>query len=289
MLQLSRPTPPSSRRLGLDRAALLVVATLVPLRLVAVTPKAAIQAAAPAVNSAAPAVPVTSRIAAAPAPAIENSGAPAVPTPGEVYVLLVGDGREVTNSGDTADIARARELRHQSGGDLLWARRAGAEYVSCDSATLERAREIFEPQRQLGVRRDELDKQQQALGAQQGRLGVQQANLRAARRRLEDEKALRGIQAPDWGPANNGPGASEIRGYEEEQRRLELQRQMRRIDVEQDDLARQQDALERSQKALTRQQEELRDQQARAAIEAEQQLRGLLDHATASGAAKPIR
>src|SRR6202035_4795308 len=111
------------------------------------------------------------------AEAAERSADPSESRHGDSYVLLHGKS-DVTMSGDTASIERARKLQQEAGGgDLLWVRHDGKEYVIRDAATLREVREIFRPQRELGAKQGELGTQQGELGARQGELGSRQGDL----------------------------------------------------------------------------------------------------------------
>lgn len=166
------------------------------------------------------------------------------------YVLFSQDSRDVTMSGSTEDIERARALR--SGREaLLYVRQGGAAYVIRDPATLRRARLIFEPQEALGARQAELGSRQAALGGLQAQLGAQQARLGAQQ-------------------ASASPG-----------RVAELGRQQAVLGRRQDELGRRQNALGTQQSALGR-------EQARLAREADSKFRALLADAMRSGVARRV-
>jgi len=169
---------------------------------------------------------------------------------GTAYVLMAPGSRDTTMSGSMHDIRRARALRSRQEG-LLYIRRGGAEYVIRDPATLRRAEEIFQPQKDLGSR-------QAALGSQQAALGHRQAGLGAEQGRLGRQQA----------------GASA--------RRAEA------LGRQQEALGRQQEALGRQQEALGRQQDALGREQERLSRIAEARIGALLTEAIRSGVARRV-
>jgi bla regulator protein BlaR1 len=169
---------------------------------------------------------------------------------GWAYVLLSPGSRDVSMSGSTDDVRRARSVRSGDEG-LLYVRQGGSAYVIRDAATLHRVEALFEPQKALGARQSELGSRQSALGQQQSRLGAQQARL--------------GLQQ-----AASSPREAEA-----------LARQ-------QADLGRQQNALGAQQNALGLQQNELGREQERLSRIAEGQLYTLLGDAIRSGLAQRV-
>jgi len=210
---------------------------------------------------------------------------------GDSYVLLGGDSH-VTMSGDAASIERARKLQREAGGgDLLWVRRGGKEYVIRDAATLHEVREIFRPQEELGARQGKLGAQQGELGARQGELGsrqgelgAQQGKLGAEQGRLAAEQAK--LAAEEAAAGDHQSAARDKRHDEFEKRQEELAGEMRRLGEQQRELGRQQRELGEPQRRLGDQQRDLGRQQRAAAREAETKLHALLDRAVARGIAQ---
>jgi bla regulator protein BlaR1 len=166
------------------------------------------------------------------------------------YVLFSPGSRDISMSGSTDDVRRARSVR--SGGEgLLYVRQGGSAYVIRDAATLHRAQSLFEPQKALGARQSELGSRQSALGQQQARLGAQQAQI--------------GMRQTGSSP-----------------------QQAEALAHQQDDLGRQQNALGRQQDTLGRQQDELGREQDRLSRIAEEQLRTLFGDAIRSGLAQRV-
>jgi bla regulator protein BlaR1 len=166
------------------------------------------------------------------------------------YVLFSPGSRDISMSGSTDDVRRARSVR-SAGEGLLYVRQGGSAYVIRDAATLRKAQALFEPQTALGARQSELGSRQTALGQQQSRLGAEQAKI-----------GLRQV--------GNSPRDAEA-----------LARQ-------QEDLGRQQDMLGRQQDALGRQQDTLGREQDRLSRIAEDQLHILFGDAIRSGLAQRV-
>jgi bla regulator protein blaR1 len=184
---------------------------------------------------------------------------------GDSWVLLYGNGSS-TMSGSIDSIQKVKRLRGSSKEDILWYRHDGKEYVVRDAAVLERAKEIFRPQMELGAKQGELGGRQGALGAKQGALGAKQGALGAEIAAL----AVKGI----GGDGEDDP---------------DLEKRQEEIDRQQKELGRQQAELGRQQAALGKQQAELGRQQAAATEKAEKELRALMEQAIRSGAAQPIK
>jgi bla regulator protein BlaR1 len=275
-----------------------------------VAPAAGIPSPAPVAHIAAvPAVPATPRgeQSAPPAPPAPPSP-PAPPTPpsplappappahhkhgssygyswsrhgdGESYVLLHGD-NSASMSGSMSDIDKAKKLRGNGGGDILWFRHAGKEYVVHDAATLKAAREVFKEQEELGRKQGELGEQQGKLGGRQGELGGKQGALGAKQGAL-------GAQLGAIAAERAGRG-SDADDRDLEKKEAEIERQMKELDRQQEELGRQQEALGRQQEPLGRQQEELGRQQEAASRKAEKEFKSLIERAIQSGIAQEVR
>jgi bla regulator protein blaR1 len=278
-----------------SRPALAPVARVAPVAGIPAPPPVARIAAVPA----APASPRSPRSprAAPPAPPAPPapSAPPAPPAPprhghsgyawsqhgdGESYVFLYGDGSS-TMSGSMSDIDRAKKLRGSEGGDILWFRHGGKEYVVRDAATLKEIREIFKEQGELGRRQGELGGQQGKLGAQQGELGGRQGALGARQGALG---AKHGALAAEHARRGGDGDDQEL-----EKKEAELDRQMEDLSRQMEELGRQQEALGRQQEALGRKQEDLGRQQEEASARAEKAFRELRDRAIQNGTAKEVK
>lgn len=294
--------------------ALLAVAGLVPFQIVAqdgagetdeaapaVAPVAPV-AAVPAVEAVAPVAPVKAASQARGSRALPPPPPPPPPVPpappappatpqharttfrgnGDAWIVMYGADNYIMN-GSTGDLREAK--RHRNGGDAIWFERGGKAYVIRDAATIEAAKDLFEPQDRLGGQQAELGERQAKLGEQQARLGEEQAEIGARYAELGARQAELSAELMRLG--DQGKSEEEIerreRELEEEQRRLENE-----IGGKQRELAARQSELGRQQRELGRQQSELGRQQRKLAEEAEKKLRALFDRAIANGTAREV-
>lgn len=211
---------------------------------------------------------------------------------GESYVILSGDDTMV--NGSRRDIARAKALQGRSGGDLVWFRRDGKEYLVTDPATVHKAVALFAEQRELGERQGELGRRQGELGGKQAELGQKQAELGMKQAELGQSQAQLGLQQAAAALREAQRSLAGEQGEEEgaEDRQGEIGRQQDELGRRQSELGRQQgklgelqDELGKQQDALGEQQDELGHQQDRLAREAEANLRALVDDLLAHGQA----
>ncbi|HEY8021939.1 MAG TPA: M56 family metallopeptidase, partial [Thermoanaerobaculia bacterium] len=268
---------PRAAWLGL--AGLAALAALVPVRLaLASAPSAPASLSVAPVESTAPAAPVgpaVSAVQTAPVPAVRPVVASPARTPvafvvaaapppaqrerrghdsssADAFVLLGRNGNS-TMSGSTGDLARVRELAGP-GGEILWFRRGGHEYVIRDAALLAKAQELYAPQAELGKRQGELGARQGELGAKQGELGAKQGELGSRQGALGAKQAAM---------ASRQATASE--------------KDAEGLERDQEQLSQDQDELGRRQDELGQQQDKLGREQDRLGREADAKLRILLD------------
>lgn len=108
----------------------------------------------------------------------------------DAYVL--SDVKSLTTVGEEIDLALVSKLPAQYGEHFFWMRRGGKTWVVRDAATLERARELLKPQRDLNVRRAEISHRQILLTrdiTDQSRLNAQLGyELSKAQTRGDDAK-----------------------------------------------------------------------------------------------------
>jgi bla regulator protein BlaR1 len=312
MLHESSQTVRGSRRLAplAAIACLLTFAALVPLEIVAQradpAPAATASPSPQAAPEAAPAPgPPSPSLSPGPASAVPAAAAKAATTAlrplralrpiaraaeavgaagdeqREPILYMSGNNVNSIGTGDESTRHIKSLQRKAGGGELLWFRRGGKEYLVRDAATLKRVAEIFAPQTELGRQQGELGAKQGALGAQQGELGSRQGKLGAEQGELGAEEAR--IALDDSRRALEG---DEPAG---EARHRELESNMRKLAEQQTELGRQQEELGRQQETLGEQQQKLGKLQQRASREAEAKLRILIDQALASGLAQEIR
>ena len=197
------------------------------------------------------------------------------------YVLLSGEHTSMMN-GSTSDIERVRKLRGDSKADFLWFRRAGKEYVVRDPAALQKARDLFKPQMELGQRQAELGSKQAELGSRQAALGSQQAALGSQQAAMGASQAK--LAAEEIGREREGKGGNDLSARQDE-----LGKKQDELGKQQDALGKQQDELGKHQDVLGRQQDELGRQQDAASQKAEKEFHALMDQMLTGGTAQEVR
>jgi beta-lactamase regulating signal transducer with metallopeptidase domain len=206
---------------------------------------------------------------------------------GPRFAIVAKDSDELTMSGDRDDAEHARALKKKIPGDFIWFERDEKSYIISDAATVDRAKQLWQPN-------EDLEKQQKELAKQQEELAKQAED---ARQKVEDTK----IKVPDL--------SAEMQKVEEAMKQLsanggtmneigDLQRQIgelqRQIGEAEASAGRQQGAWGREQGdwgrkmgEIGRQQGQIGRKQAEDAREASRQMQQLLDDAIAHGLAKP--
>jgi hypothetical protein len=207
---------------------------------------------------------------------------------GNSYIVVLNHSVTIGDSGDTEELATAKGLHSKiGGGDLIWFKHEGKEYVIRDRATIDRALELYEPIHELGAQQDELGKQQDELGKQQDALGDQMEEVKV---KIPDMTAdLDRIKERMREIAEKGGTQSEIGDLQSELG--ELQSRIGEIQSqaghEQSKIGRQQGELGRRQGELGRRQGELGRKQGELSRKATQQVESILDDARAKGLAQP--
>ncbi len=217
-------------------------------------------------------------------------------------------GRETASfmHGSSRDIEAARRARGSKTGPMLYVRRGDRAYVITDPATLESARAIMAPQRELGRQQEELGRRQGALGERQGKLGERQgklgerqgragAELAAVAMKLASEDMARAAEElrrrPDDASGRAGEARERARRARDEYHREagNAARRQSELARQQSELGRAQAELGREQATLGREQARLGERQREAALRAERELDALLGKAIAAGTAAPAR
>jgi hypothetical protein len=200
------------------------------------------------------------------------------------YVIVSGDS-PILMSGDSEDVEHATSLRSKITGDYIWFQRNEKNYVIRDQTTVQRAKDLFKAEEELGQKQDALGKQQEALGDQQRELSkkmeavhVQIPDMSADMQKLEAQ--MKQLSA---GGTQQQLGDLQ-RQIAEFQRRIGESQfhagdQQREIGEQMRDLGQQQGELGRQQGQLGR-------QQAEASRQANEQMKQLLDDAIAHGTAQ---
>jgi beta-lactamase regulating signal transducer with metallopeptidase domain len=257
------------------------------------------------VASAAPESPATPRYPASP-PAVPSVAATAVPSaaprapraPANAYAWSDDDGKRqsfafvlvqrggessgMTGSGNARDWQDVARLKEKQDGDFLWVRRDDRRYVIDDPELIDRVKDAFAPQTELGKRQSELGsmqsrlgEQQSELGERQSQLGDQQSEIGALQARLASEMARR---------TQRRMSAEDL-----ERRSEELSDQMDELGRAQERLSSLMEPLSEQQGKLGAQMETLSRQMAEVSRRATREVRELIDAAIRDGRAKPLR
>jgi bla regulator protein blaR1 len=201
------------------------------------------------------------------------------------YVIVSGDS-PILMSGDSEDVEHATSLRNKIKGDYIWFQHDEKNYVIRDQATVQRAKDLFKAEQELGQKQEALGKQQEALGDQQRELSkkmeavhVQIPDMSADMQKLEaqmkqlsaggTQQQLGDLQR-QIGELQHKIGESQ---YQAGDQQRQIGEQMRELGQQQGELGRQQGQLSR--------------QQAEASRQANEQMKQLLDDAITHGTAQP--
>ena len=211
--------------------------------------------------------------------------------------VLVNSNDNVTMSGDTADIDRAKALRNGNG-PILWFRHDGREYTTQDPVVIKRVRALFEPVAALGAQQAEIGQQQAALGAEQAKIGAQQAEIGARQGAI-------GAQQGSIGAKQAALAARQLREQEkaDETLRADQEREQKSLEAEMHKLGEQMEALGKEMEALNRpmedlsrrmeplskEEEALGRQMEKLSSDAEQGMKRVIDEAIANGSAEAVR
>jgi beta-lactamase regulating signal transducer with metallopeptidase domain len=206
---------------------------------------------------------------------------------GSSYIAVVNHSVTISDSGDTEELAQAKALHAKDGGDFIWFKHEGKEYLIRDRATIDRALELYKPMHDLQAQQNELGKQQEELGKQQDALGDQMEEVKI---KIPDMTAdLERIKERMREIAEKGGTQEEIGELQSELGELqgrigEIQSQ---TGHEQSKIGRQQGELGRRQGELGRRQGEIGRRQGEISRKATQQVESILDDARAKGLAQP--
>ncbi len=181
----------------------------------------------------------------------------------------------------------AMALRSKIPGDFIWFERDEKPYVIRDQATVQRAKQLWQPVEDLGRQQADLGQQQALLGQTEANIGRQIDEVRV---KIPDLSAQMEKLAAEMKQLSASGGTVEQIG-DLQSRIGEVQSQLGEVESEagrrQAEIGRQQAEMGREQAALGRQQGELGQQQAELSRAASQQMKQLLDDAMARGLAKP--
>jgi bla regulator protein blaR1 len=283
IVMLNQPDRPSmtARIVGAVVLAAALVA-IAPLKLVA---RPAAAAAVPSVS-----FPEATR---APAALVGQSRERKAREDGFTFVFFWNDDQS-TMSGSTTDIARARRFR-SGGGQLLWFRKDGREYVVRDADVLREVQAIWEPVNRLGEEQGKLGTKQGELGTRQGEFGTKQGVLGTEQGRLGTRQGVLGTRQGTLAAREaSGLSSAERADIERERQAIEkemrgLDEQMRALNGKMRELDKPMRDLGEDMEVLGRQMAVLGGKMEEASREADAALRALVDKAIANGAAQAVQ
>ena len=288
IVMLNQPNRPSmtARFVGAAVLAAAVVA-IAPLKLVA-RPSAA--AAVPSVSFP---VPVAMPAPASAAPDVQPAERKPREAPRLTFVFFLSD-EHTTMSGSTADIARARRFR-SGGGQFLWFRQDGREYVVRDADVLREVQAIWEPVNQLGEEQGKLGTRQGELGSRQGDFGTKQGELGTEQGRLGARQGVLGSRQGTLA-AREAAGLTKAERDDIEREHHAIEREMRDLDQQMRALTDKMRDLDKPMRNLGDEMDVLGRQMAvlggkmdEASREANAAMRALFEKAIASGAAQAVQ
>ena len=211
---------------------------------------------------------------------------------GDSYAFVSGDGREhMTFSGDihTKEIDKARKIAH---GNFLWFEHGGKSYVVDDPDLIARLQAMYAPIDALGKRQEALGRQQEALGRLQEELGRKQEQVTVTapdigKEMAEINAAMSKLQAK-MGKNVTMEELADLQGQLGAlQGRLgALQGEM---GSRQGEFGGQQGKLGEEQGRLGEKEGKLGEEQGRLCMEADKQIKSIIDQTVSNGKAKPVQ
>lgn len=202
------------------------------------------------------------------------------------FVIVSGKTDAFTMSGSSEDVRHVEKLRKQIPGDFIWFERDEKSYIIRDQATIDRARQLWAPQEELGRKQEELGKHQEALGKQQEELGARmgRVHVKVPDMSAEIDKLKAELQqlGPDATVEQIGRIQAQIGELQAEIGQLQAH-----AGDEQGKLGAEMGALGEQQGKLGEQQGELGREQAELAQKATRAMKELLDDAIKKGIAQP--
>ena len=202
------------------------------------------------------------------------------------FVIVSGKTESFTMSGTGQDARHVEKLRKTIQGDFIWFQRDEKSYVIRDQAMIDRAKQFWAPQEELGKKQEALGKQQEALGKQQEQLG---AKMREIRVNVPDMTAELEKLKAELRQLSSGATVEQIGHLQSEigQLQSKIGNIQSHAGDQQGKIGEEMGALGEKQGKLGEQQGELGRQQGELWREASRQMKQLLDEALAKGLAQP--
>jgi hypothetical protein len=288
IVMLNQPNRPSM-------TARIVVAAVLAAALVAIAPLKLVArpSAAAAVPSVSFPMPGAMPVPASAAPDVQSAERKPREAPHLTFVFFLDDD-QTTMSGSTNDIARARRFR-SGGGQLLWFRQDGREYVIRDADVLREVQAIWEPVNQLGEEQGKLGTKQGELGTRQGEIGTKQGELGTEQGRLGTRQGVLGTRQGTLA-GREAAGLSRAERADIEREHQAIDREMRDLDQQMRALTDKMREFDKPMRNLGDEMEVLGRQMAvlggkmdEASREANAAMRALFERAIASGSAQAVQ
>jgi beta-lactamase regulating signal transducer with metallopeptidase domain len=202
------------------------------------------------------------------------------------FAIVSGKSDRFMTWGTSEDAGHVERLKQRIPGDFIWFQRDEKSYIIRDQATVDRARQLWEPQQELGEKQAELGKQQEALGKQQEELSERMQKLRVKVPDMTTELDKLKAQLQQLGPEANIAQIGDVQAQIGvlQSRIGELQAT---VGSEQGKFGAEMGALGAQQGRLGEQQRELSRQQAEIGRKAGRAMKELLDDAIKKGLAQP--
>jgi beta-lactamase regulating signal transducer with metallopeptidase domain len=295
IVMLNQPLRPSSTA-RIAGAAILAVAlvAVAPLKLVArPSAEAAVASVSFPKTAAADSMLAPASAPAPAAPGVQSSQRKSDGAPHLTFVFFLDDDQS-TSSGSTADVERARRFR-SGGGQLLWFRQDGREYIVRDPAVLREVQDIWRPVSELGAEQGKIGAQQGALGARQGDIGAKQGALGAEQGRLGARQGALGarqgmLAAREAVGLTNAQEAQIDREHEAIDKEMrDLDQQMRALTDKMRELDKPMRNLGDEMEVLGREMAVLGGKMDEASREANAAMRALMERAITTGAAQAVK
>lgn len=182
---------------------------------------------------------------------------------GRDSAFVVTNGDAHTMCGEIHDVEKAERAR-VDGGDVIWFRVDGQDWVVRDPATVAQARDLFKAEQSIGEEQSKLGDVQSAIGDKQSALADTQSRLAAAQ-----EKIAASLTSVD--------------------RNLDLEAKMNELSKRMEELGRQMEQLSEQQAEMGVRQGALGEQMAERGAEAQRRLAELLSAAMKNGQAEKLR
>jgi bla regulator protein BlaR1 len=218
---------------------------------------------------------------------------------GKDSAYVITDGNSHSMCGDTDDVVTAIKARG-NGGDVVWFRVDGQDWIVRDPSTVAEAQRLFhtvgeigERQGAIGARQGEIGAQQSKIGMEQGAIGMRQAEVALAQAGVDLTRANQQRMKEQLAPEVDKEARERVeKEIAEREARLEQLKQANHDVHSEEDIKQRMSELSVRMQVLSRQQQALSDQQrvlsehmSREIAEAQRALTELLERTMRNGTA----